>query len=403
MKLSKTVAPMMPLFPDGQGYPEGYQLSARLRPIHSLDIPFLTEVFKKDCLYEVKEDGLDLCVVSVLSPYTELAHVMVAELSPDRYLPGPQFFSKDEWHKLLNLVSRCLHAMENQKHTVQCCGYNWSPNSWGLIEERLGCQSIMTKFHMMVWQWKDIEAEVFNDIPLERLRFLGPNNYNEPFVRNIYELSHDIINSYGFFDEPEYCCRGMILPFNAETNISTILNSNFLYELSKIAEDYLSHLFEIFVEDSLDEIKNILKNTVNRKLTEEELETIRKKPTNRTKEEMLSLCKNQNEVMIVEELYEAVVERCTTYDDQKAIWKKGFGYSLAMIQSSQPDIYKSGLYIGLCPYTGPCGMAETIGCYLLRPEQRLADESLIIKHNHLLWELAKNLKAQEAGSIIKLG
>jgi hypothetical protein len=59
--------------------------------------------------------------------------------------------------------------------------------------------------------------------------------------------------------------------------------------------------------------------------------------------------------------------------------------------STQLDVLESGLYVGLHCICGPGGVAEVLGCYLTRPEQRLADEELMISHNKLLWDIKRRL------------
>ena len=89
-------------------------------------------------------------------------------------------------------------------------------------------------------------------------------------------------------------------------------------------------------------------------------------------------------------LHPSVCNRCGEGDESKPLWEKGFGYSLVICDSHHSDV-ESGLRIGLHPHCGPGGVAEVLGCYLTRPENRLADEEVMMRHNSILWSLAKSL------------
>lgn len=41
---------------------------------------------------------------------------------------------------------------------------------------------------------------------------------------------------------------------------------------------------------------------------------------------------------------------------------------------------------------GSGGVAETLGCYLTRPEDSLANDDIMIKHNHLIWNIKEDLE-----------
>ena len=108
---------------------------------------------------------------------------MVMEISPNRFLPGPESFTKSEWLKFSELshkVFKSMNLVHQKNHTKNCfstfCGFNWSPYSWGLFEERGGCQSITSKFHMMIWQWPKIE--LIND------HSQLPKNHQKIFFEN---------------------------------------------------------------------------------------------------------------------------------------------------------------------------------------------------------------------------
>lgn len=393
MKVFRVICPLIPLFPDGQKYEENYQLPLRQRPQHSLNIPYLTCVLRGETIYEQKDSKTDLAVVGTLSPYSLLTHVMIIELSPNRYLPGPTSFDETEFSKITKLAIRIIDESKTNEHTIQCVGYNWSQNSWGTEEEKGGCQSLMTKFHLMIWQWNNVSLENINDIPDEHKRIFQMNDYNVPFAKLLYGTINELITETNLFDEPIYGPRGLLLPFKIKNDpISEFLiKDNLLLKIAESIEKVIYHIDKCLVYDSIEEVKNILMKTEDHVLNEEEINDIRKNPNPRKLEEALSLCINDNEKDVIKAIYESVKNRADPLNLKKPIWKKWCGYSLVVVDSRQKDVCQSGLYINFHPFCGPGGVAEALGCYLTRTEKSLASEEVMLKHNHLLWELSARL------------
>ena len=375
--------PLVPLLPDGEGYPPNFELPKRQRNVDSLDIPTLTKKFRESLIYEKNNDNCDLCVLGVLSPYSTLSHVMVLELSPNRFLPGPESFSENEWANLTNIAFNVVESMKNTDCSTICCGFNWSPYSWGRIEERGGCQSISTKFHLMIWNWPNVSENLVDlSTTSPRFRFIfSENKYNIIFAKLLAKRINSTFPESDF--KFEFSPRGLFIPI---PNIS----KSFLEKLRDVAltvQNLIYHLNEIIMIDSINDIKEIMKNTAQRNLTLEEIELMRKKPSIRSLSECLDKCKLEEEKELIKVLYDAMINRATNCDENKDTWAKCFGFSLAYCETKEQNSIKSGLYIGLHALCGGGGCAELLGCYLTRPEARMADEKTMIHYNHEIWKI----------------
>ena len=146
------------------------------------------------------------------------------EMSENRYLPGPESFNDEEWLKLSEIARKVVISMKNSteksdssiktRYGAQCCGFNWSPFAWGQIEEKMSCQSITTKFHLMIWQWSysDLKDSINNkvEIPKNKEEFFFNNEYNELFARLVLkELKIESEN-----DRIVCGPRGLFVPFD---------------------------------------------------------------------------------------------------------------------------------------------------------------------------------------------
>lgn len=434
-------APLIPLLPDGNHYPQGYSLPKRQRNKDALDIPRLIKIFRQSLLYEEKskiklesknnteqnyEDESykyqqdeeyiesDLAVLGVLSPYSLLQHVMIMEISDNRYLPGPESFCEEEWKKISDLSERVVHLMKktnnvllhhrnNKKfqYAAQCCGFNWSPFAWGEIEEKMSCQSIISKFHMMIWQWSYADllkgANFKANLPEEKEQFFFYNDYNKHFAKLV-------LNELGIMKEDRIECgpRGLFIPFdllNKDGNKKTLEeNIHKMRSIALVVEKIIKHLNQCLTYDSPFDLLPILKETSHRNLTDEELEQLRKNPALKSFNEAILSCNNETECKIIKSVYPAVKNRSVftsldTYPYKpEETWMKGFGFSMVMCESKIQNVLKSGLYICLKAMCGSGGVVETLGCYLKRTEQKLANDDMMVKHNHSLWVLKKYLE-----------
>lgn len=405
MNFFRFSCPIIPLLPDGKGYPQNFQLPKRQRYADALNLPQLTQIFRESIIYEsINETDdnqiSDLAVLNVLSPYSLLCHVMVCELSPNRFLPGPESFTKSEWLKFSELshkVFKSMNLVHQKNHTKNCfstfCGFNWSPYSWGLYEERGGCQSITTKFHLMIWQWPQITKTSQCDIlPEKHRQIFLENNYNESFGKLIGK-------SLGY-KSFEVGPRGIFIPFETIT-------SDLIYELKGISEKVekiIHNLNSILISnfnEAFNEVKQTMEESSHRVISDDEINT--KLRYNNLElnslHDAISKCENEDEKQIINSIYHSVVNRVELNSnhnskdfDNKDIWEKFFGFSLVLAESFNNNDIKSGLYIGLHPLCGPGGCAEVLGCYLTRPEQRMADEKDMIEHNHQIWLLKEELE-----------
>ena len=396
--------PIIPLLPDGEGYPPNFQLPKRQRNADALNIPQLTKIFRESIIYESIDDiddkqKSDLAVLNVLSPYSLLCHVMIVELSPNRFLPGPESFTDHEWFKFSELSYKTVKSMntlytndhKNESFST-LCGFNWSPYSWGLYEERGGCQSITTKFHMMIWQWPQImTTSDYSDLPEKHRQIFFENSYNESFGRLIGRS----IGLPSFEVSP----RGVFIPIDAITYDIIFQLKEIAEKVEKIINDLNSILINNF-DEAFDEVKKTMEESSIRIITEEEINT--KLRYNRLElnslQTSLSKCQNDDEKQIIMSIYQSVSNRIELNSIQSSqkfngieIWEKFFGFSIVMAESFNNNEIKNGIYIGLHPICGPGGCAEVLGCYLTRPEQRMADEGVMIDHNHQIWMLKEEL------------
>lgn len=442
-------APLIPLLPDGEHYPKDFTLPKRQRNEDALDIKRLITIFRKSLVYEEKStiivnkknntnktnkttsetdnqninnDNIqsDLAVLGVLSPYSLLPHVMIMEMSENRYLPGPESFSEAEWQKVADLAKRVVISMKNlndiqqkdhenkkYQYAAQCCGFNWSPFAWGSLEEKMSCQSIISKFHMMIWQWSslalnnNIDHEVH--IPPNKQQFFFKNEYNAIFAQLV-------LNELGISAKSPVNCgpRGLFIPFdllilkNDEIPQKGIEeNIKKMRYIAIVVEKIIMHLNQCLTNDSPEKLIEILEKTSQRNLTKDELNILRKNPVIKPLDEALSNCSNELERKLIKLIYPAAQNRANfttveTYNHHpEETWMKGFGFSMVMCESKIEKVVKSGLYICLKAMCGSGGVAETLGCYLTRPEDSLASDHVMINHNHSIWTIKKDLEKKK--------
>lgn len=341
---------------------------------------------------------------------------MIMELSDNRYLPGPESFSPKEWLMLSDLAKRVVISMKRTndihhkihedkrfKFAAQCCGFNWSPFAWGKLEEKMSCQSIISKFHLMVWQWSSFALtntiDHNDEIPKNKQDFFFNNNYNVLFA----EL---VLKELGINEKGQIKCgpRGLFIPFDLLNNNDEIPQKGIEDNIRKMrsiaisVEKIIMHLNQCLTNDSQAKLIKILEKTSKRNLTNEELDELRQNPVLKPLDEALARCHNQIERELIKSIYPAAQNRANftsleTYNHApEETWMKGFGFSLVLCESKMEDVLKSGLYICLKAMCGSGGVAETLGCYLTRPEDSLANDDIMIKHNHLIWNIKEDLE-----------
>lgn len=405
--------PLIPLLPKGKGYPEGFKLPKRQRNADALDLPKLTNIFRESVIFEASKETSNskksnLCVLSVLSPYSLLTHVMITELSQDRFLPGPESFHNDEWEQIsvlaMNVIKKIdILTKQNENlnlsaHTI-CCGFNWSPYSWGEFEEKGGCQSITTKFHLMIWQWPLIIQNriksSWNELPKKHRLIFFENLYNAPFARLLArELS---------LSEFECNPRGLFVPIE-QIDVELLIRIKRISEAVQLIIHRLNSILIVNYSEAIQRMQTLMQQTEKRIINEDEINSgLRYNHLEvNSFEQCMSLCQNEDEKIIIKSIYQAVLNRIEMNKDRnpdhfidKSIWEKFFGFSLVIAETkslndkydSSMNAIRTGLYISLHPLCGPGGCAELLGCHLIRPEAALANEQIMINHNNEIWNL----------------
>ena len=396
--------PLFPLFPRGDGYPKDYKLPPRMRPGDCLNLPKLTNILRESLLYESKRsegDKSNICVVSVLSPYSFDTHVMIMDLNPHLYLPSPERIAIPIFNHMSKIVSNCIDIMREEKHKFICAAYNWSPFSYGPNEEKRGGQSITTKFHFAVWNWDTIQEIDKSNIylTLDALRSLGDNEYGLPFSHLIYEKIQTIINECSLFDDKhiKHDKNCLFIPFKQDVTINDCLrgcdDGNIVQKIAKIIANCLNNITEILTDERIEDMYQILKNIENRLLTDDEIEKLRRNPHINPLDECLKKCENEWTQKIIQAIYQSAVDKENQIPNA-VLLKKNFAYSLSLCESSLEHI-KSGMRISFLPQCGQGGCIEPLGVLLTRPENALANESDLIKHNEQLCNLVDELSKRE--------
>eukprot|EP01135_Chromosphaera_perkinsii_P001775 Nk52_evm44s210 gene=Nk52_evmTU44s210 len=190
---------------------EKYPIGDRLFDLDTLNLKRVASQFLRDELCTIKIEleeeggqgkarkrtkvGLGNCVksgvhanartgqwslVNVLSPYSNLVHLMVVETSSYRYLPAPETVSVQEGGEVLGLVKATIREMyrfdfawedrpnaslnartvgdEEGVDGPVYFGYNWAPRAFNGDNEMSGYQSVKTKLHFMIWRWPMLKS-----------------------------------------------------------------------------------------------------------------------------------------------------------------------------------------------------------------------------------------------------
>jgi hypothetical protein len=227
-KIPCLTVPLSPHMSPGEDAPKE---TKRIQPEDSLNLRGLTDALEPSILASFYIGGKTWSVVSVYSPYSPDVHVMVMETNPDRYVPGPEKVPDVEGDDLMGICASVLEFVARRESNATIhFGYNWSPRSWGDIEEKGGFQSIPTKWHTMIWGWppfpaEDETTEYAGWIENSKLtpgarRILGENDYVEPFCRLIKQrLEESFPEGTEFIqllplDESKIDDRCLYIPFN---------------------------------------------------------------------------------------------------------------------------------------------------------------------------------------------
>jgi len=279
-QIPKVEIPLVDYIKRGESKP--IEIPYRLRPKDSVDFIFLIERLKTSTIVTKDIKGNPWSVISVYSPYSVDFHVMLMETGM-RYIPSPEYVKDNEVKDLMSLWIEIIQFMkDNYKGQRIFIGYNWSPRSWGEIEEAGGFQSIPTKWHPMFWTWPVFNNEKKPDylswlnqekpeIPFKRMN--GENHFVVPIARRIkYEadwLIKEAFEKKGIINTEESIAdqNGFCVIFKC--GLKTLLSDDaffscFLKPLSKSLDYFFSKLTEIFLEGyKSSDIDEILKKTEN--------------------------------------------------------------------------------------------------------------------------------------------
>jgi len=261
------------------------EIPFRLRPIHSLDLKFLKDRLETSTIATKDINGNPWSVISVYSPYSVDFHVMLMETGM-RYLPSPEYVNDNEAKDLMDLWIKIIQFMKDTyKDQRILVGYNWSPRSWGEIEEAGGFQSIPTKWHPMFWTWPEFNEdsqlpylswENYENLEIPFKRMNGENHFVAPIAKRIKKEADGLIKEA--FEK-----KGIIKTENSiadqngfcvtfKCGLKTLLSDNdfftgFLKPLSISLNYFFSRLTEIFLDDyKSSDIDEILKKTANGRL-----------------------------------------------------------------------------------------------------------------------------------------
>jgi len=414
-KIPKVTVPLVSYIQPGTSEPIK---TKRLRPEDALDIALLIKELEASTIVTKMIKDNPWSIISVFSPYSIDFHVMLMETGM-RYIPSPEYVEDNEVEDLMSLWIKIIQFMKDRdKNQRIFIGYNWSPRSWGKIEEAGGFQSIPTKWHPMFWSWpvfthlvwwkklflkilpafnKDSQLpylswENHKNLELPFRRMNGDNNFVAPiakhikykadelikkaFGENIVKKGTSISNNYGFS-----------VTFNC--GLETLLGHkgffrDFLKPLSIELDDFFAKLTEAFLEDyKSSEIDNKLKKTDKGKLNNSDTEIFSESNTEKFSESDLddirycSPLKDEDVIKnslvelsftpeAIKELIDIVRNRC---QDKLPAWRKGFAYALVFEELKDLDNNEeTKLKIVPAAYLGSGGIVEATGVVLKRPE-----------------------------------
>ncbi len=411
MKSDTILQLTLPLSPFLKPVKQKVKKTKRLRPLDSLNLKKMIPVLKKSEIIQVDIEGKPWSVISVYSPYSPDIHVMIMETSIDRYLPSPEYCQNSEGEGLMQLWDSVLEFIMKRKinHTIHA-GFNWSPRSWGYVEEKGGFQSIPTKWHTMMWGWpefpiKSEKTKYAKWIPIETLtlpqrRIFGSNNYSLVMGRMLkdrFEAYFSLKNNYNkIFSSPTWKLdsRGLYLDFNLSIR-TLFVTEDFFSEILKpigiILDSFMRELTEVFTDLDCKEIDGILQGIEKGMLSSEELKKLREIPEIKPVARINELFRERDlPHALLSPLLNAVNNRCKRIGSPEKWWRKGFAY--ALVFSSPCSAEKGRLRIMPGVYVGPGGVVEAKGILLKRLENRSISQKEILEKSQVLWNLGDHIK-----------
>lgn len=397
----------IPLFPYIQPDKKEPIVTKRIRPQDSLDLSKMMDLLRPSEICSLNINGAPWSVLSVFSPYSPKIHVMVMETSVNRYLPSPDRVPDLEGDALIDVWRTILTYISTLKgcDTVHV-GYNWSPRSWGMEEEKTGFQSIPTKWHAMLWGWPNfisteqsdyIDTVDLDSLSLQSRRLIGENDYAIPLgmlIRNRLESAFpegsELIDQFPL-DKWRVDRTGLTL--NCSESIVDLLRTPYLFSqilkpVSAVLDQVMIELCEIMTDMRCAQMDRILMKTEQGLLDDADINTLRRSPNLCSTEEIASMAKDRNyPAGLIDSLLSPIEARCAEKGDPSEMWRKGFGYALVLSGSGKTNTATTTFRIMPGVYLGSGGVVEALGVVLHRPEDRTIDQQAIERKSGLLWEL----------------
>lgn len=410
-KVVKLTLPFFPFIQPGETRP---RKSVRVRPRDALDLEHLMEAMSPSLLATVRISGKPWSVISVYSPYSPDIHVMLMESSTDRYLPGPEWTPDDEGDGLMRLWTIILEFLARREENATIhAGYNWSPRSWGLEEEKTGFQSVPTKWHPMLWGWPPFAEEGgtgFEWIDAATLseaerRILGENDYAEPFGAWIKERLENSFSTGPEFRElfpaGNWRIDGRGIEVRLEGSVLDVLGKpgffrRILGPLSRGLEGIMRDLTEALTSIDCRRMDAVLRNVERGELVD--LDTLRAAPSMRGEDEIRDLFADKGiPPSLLELVLDPLRRRCREEGDPYSRWRKGFGYSLVFGGSSRGRSGTLRIMPGI--YIGPGGVVEAEGVVIERPEVIRHNDGEALEKSRGYWALKDWIRSQSEGPL----
>ena len=394
--------------------------TSRMRPEHALDLPKLLREFEANTINTLSIGGNPWRAVSVFSPYSTDLHVMLVEGSPNRFVSGPEGLSAREGQQMGRVWSKIVQFMEQRSSDGQICvGYNWSPRSWGELEERGGFQSIPTKWHPMLWNWPNFPEPGQNntqdsvswrsssELSPEFRRLMIENNYARPLSLLIYSRIKATLREWAAesgidIKDFSYDARG--LSFKFSSGISSVmatpgLFTKLLTPVAKTLDKLFSDLTDSFTDLQSEKITGLLHKAAREGLGSADLAALRMVPKLREQTEIEArLAKAKLPKELTKILIDPIKQRLSDPQDPSKCWRRGFGYALVFSgpSCSGPSSSSSaaGCELRIMPgvYCGSAGVVEALGVVLQRPENQEISLDKVRERSRILWTLGDRLK-----------
>ncbi|KAH3745751.1 hypothetical protein Pelo_12832 [Pelomyxa schiedti] len=409
----------------------------KIKPEESLDLNYVVGAFSRFTLLgDARADGeYDHCslqprsnlqwqICSALAPYSTDFHVIILNMDPARCLPGPTSVPRDEViGSVLPLISSIVEFASTELNAKFLnFGWNWSPRSWGVLEESNGFQSVRTKWHPMFWtwdtDWRMASAAASSNQPfsnsggigfstasiaelseLQRVYFI---TRHEVLVRDICKnLNRAMPPQSQSFIHPWEVCHECSLPCLHTTVIctdsshwSTITSSQFwvsvIEPVSQSIVSILCAITESATQMNCSAIDSVVDTATRGPLSVEQKEYLRSAPQlnpNARKE----LVKRGFDPEIMTTLEPLIRNRCDPDVSGKTptdVWRKAFGYSFVIQLDNETHTVEMRLLIGVS--CGPGGQVECLGpgVYLTRDPSRAFDGPMLTQFNSRINQLA---------------